>query len=155
MIEGFEPLPANCSRASQASSEVVPWLSLVLETVEHFSPFSNGTSSRWFLGEQELDEVVVEGVEEAILAFSAARYLFLKCIIVFGGQSATFVSELLPKLVEALLLLLLIEFPRLLGLLGCSGVDALLESLLIPLLLLNEAGPDNFDDCYVIRINNR
>ena len=60
-------------------------------------------------------------------------------------------SEQLPKLAEALLLLLPIEFPKSLGLLGCSGVDALLESLLIPLLLLNEAAPNTFEDCFKLK----
>ena len=54
-------------------------------------------------------------------------------------------SAKLPKLIEALLLLLLTEFAVSPGLRG-SGVEALLDSLLITLLWLEGAGPHNAEE---------
>ena len=54
-------------------------------------------------------------------------------------------SAKLPKLIEALLLLLLTEFAVSPGLRG-SGVEALLDSLLITLLWLEGAGPHTAEE---------
>ena len=91
LLVGLEPLPANCKRASQASADAVPGLLFLLELFGQSCSFSDGTSSREFLGEQEFDEFVVD-FDEATFAFSAAKYLFLKCSIVLGGVSVSLLA---------------------------------------------------------------